>query len=213
VSPSARTDTGTATDYDATEEAALEAAVDQAWANYESTAGPISEREPARLRVINTTIVEWAGSRDRKDDGRRGFVLDNLDLARLAPAMAAARAARGLAQRAHPASSHHAVGWQAQIRQLTASQRGYNAAAGAGLTVSRKTLLGWLSDPDADPTAANREKIAAAYENLRHHDVRRARTAAERANHDLAAAFNDVILDAVGAEVRLLGSVRLEILD
>lgn len=60
-------------------------------------------------------------------------------------------------------ASYKAKGWHAQISHLTGTQRGINAAAAAGLTVSRRTLLDWLSER-TEPNAANRAKIAEAYE-------------------------------------------------
>lgn len=60
-------------------------------------------------------------------------------------------------------ASYKAKGWHAQISHLTGTQRGINAAAAAGLTVSRATLLNWLAER-TEPNAANRAKIAEAYE-------------------------------------------------
>ncbi len=60
-------------------------------------------------------------------------------------------------------ASYRAKGWHAQISQLTATQVGINAAAAAGITVSRRTLLDWLSEK-TEPSPANRRKIAEAYE-------------------------------------------------
>lgn len=55
---------------------------------------------------------------------------------------------------------------QAQIRALTGSSRGYEAAARAGLAPSRRTLLNWLSGATA-PSAANQARIHAAYADYR----------------------------------------------
>jgi hypothetical protein len=63
--------------------------------------------------------------------------------------------------------SYTATGWHAQISKLTSSDRGYLAAEKAGLSVSRKTLMGWLSSTGADgdpvPSKANQAKIHEAY--------------------------------------------------
>lgn len=65
-------------------------------------------------------------------------------------------------------SSYRATGWQAQLREITASERGYNAADVAGLDVTHRTLLRWLSSPggkdDPTPSKANQSKIHEAYE-------------------------------------------------
>jgi hypothetical protein len=55
-----------------------------------------------------------------------------------------------------------AKGWHAQLRALTASLPGYEALARAGLSVTPRTLLAWLSDA-RDPSAANRRIISNAY--------------------------------------------------
>lgn len=58
--------------------------------------------------------------------------------------------------------SYTAKGWHAQISKLTSSPRGYLAAEAAGLSVTAKTLKGWLAE-EVTPTAANQQKITAAY--------------------------------------------------
>lgn len=59
-------------------------------------------------------------------------------------------------------TTYTAKGWHAQISKLTEQQRGYDAMARAGLDVTPRTLLGWLSESQA-PSAANRTRIQTAY--------------------------------------------------
>lgn len=58
--------------------------------------------------------------------------------------------------------TYTAKGWHAQVSQLTAVIAGARAAAAVGLTVTQRTLIGWLSQTQ-EPSAANRRKIAEAY--------------------------------------------------
>lgn len=59
--------------------------------------------------------------------------------------------------------SYAAKGWHAQISKLTSGPRGYLAAEAAGLSVTARTLKAWLAE-ESEPNAANRDKIAEAYE-------------------------------------------------
>lgn len=63
-------------------------------------------------------------------------------------------------------SSYTAKGWHAQISKLTSSDRGYLAAEKAGLSVTARTLRGWLAE-ETEPNAENRRKIAEAYGIMR----------------------------------------------
>jgi hypothetical protein len=58
--------------------------------------------------------------------------------------------------------SYTAKGWHAQISKLTSSDRGYQAAAAAGLSVNHRTLVDWLAER-RDPSPANQRLIAKAY--------------------------------------------------
>lgn len=64
--------------------------------------------------------------------------------------------------------SYDAKGWHAQITKLTESQRGYDAMAAAGISITPETLIKWLTrdsrDTDFSPTASNQAKIRNAYE-------------------------------------------------
>jgi hypothetical protein len=48
----------------------------------------------------------------------------------------------------HRLSSYTAMHWHAQLSQLTATHRGHQALEDAGLHVTTKTLINWLSDPE-----------------------------------------------------------------
>ncbi|PSM37291.1 hypothetical protein C6Y14_43205 [Streptomyces dioscori] len=50
--------------------------------------------------------------------------------------------------------------------QLTGTQRGYQALDEAGLDVTVKTLLNWLSDPEYNIRRSYRDVIHTAYENV-----------------------------------------------
>lgn len=69
----------------------------------------------------------------------------------------------------HPRlKSYTATGWHAQVTKLTESQRGYDAMARAGIDVTPRTLMAWLSQgggrEDFAPSAENRSKIRQAYD-------------------------------------------------
>ena len=95
-----------------------------------------------------------------------------------------------------PLKSYDAKGWHAQISKLTSQPRGYAAAERAGLDVTPRTLRGWLSEA-TEPNAANRSKIAKAY------DIMAGRTwnaAAETGQYEIRG------LVQVGTDVRDRGS-------
>lgn len=60
-------------------------------------------------------------------------------------------------------STYGAKGWHAQLRALTGTERGLSFADAAGLSPSRRTLLGWLAESQT-PNAENQRKIQQAYE-------------------------------------------------
>jgi hypothetical protein len=66
----------------------------------------------------------------------------------------------------HRLSSYHAKHWHAQLSQLTGTHRGYQALEEAGLDVTAKTLLNWLSDPEYNVRRSYRDLIHTAYENV-----------------------------------------------
>ncbi|WP_327591749.1 hypothetical protein [Streptomyces chartreusis] len=66
----------------------------------------------------------------------------------------------------HRLSSYTAQHWHAQLSQLTATHRGYQALEEAGLDVTVRTLLNWLSEPEYNVRRAYRDLIRTAYENV-----------------------------------------------
>lgn len=65
--------------------------------------------------------------------------------------------------------SYTATGWHAQLVKLTSSDRGYAAAADAGLSATSKTLREWLryaGPEDRAPSAENQKLIRRAYERM-----------------------------------------------
>jgi len=66
----------------------------------------------------------------------------------------------------HRLSSYTAKHWHAQLSQLTATHRGYQALDDAGLDVTVKTLVNWLSDPEYNVRRSYRDLIHTAYENV-----------------------------------------------
>mgnify|MGYP001087578933 CR=1 FL=1 len=200
-----RSETGDGEPYTSADEAAIEAAIDDAWAEYESELGPGVDLEPgdgpATLTV--SAKVEWGGSVQSSNNGDRTVRLDlgSDRTAALRPHIDAARKAKERAENARPAESRKAKGWHAQLRELTGTPRGSVLADRAGLNPSERTLRSWLAE-DRPPSKANQEKIAAAYDGLRTWNVDRAQEGARAANHRLVNALTDQIRDRFGATVR-----------
>ncbi len=199
-------DTGDPTEYDDGDAAAVEAAVDQAWAEYEAAAA--AGDMPSNVRV--SAQVEWSGVLDRARNGHRTTRLDGLELAQVKKALDRAREASRRAEQARPAVSYQAKGWHAQIRTLTETKRGSAAADKAGLSPSVRTLQKWLSG-DATPSKANQAKIAEAYGALRTWKVDKATTEATKANREVADKLSGALRDRYGAEIRLRNITDLEL--
>ncbi|MGH3612677.1 MAG: hypothetical protein ACRDRK_08785 [Pseudonocardia sp.] len=189
-------DTGDPAEYDTADEAAIEAAVDAAWAEYESTAAGT----PSVMRVA--AQIEWSGVLDRARNGHRTTRLDSLNLTRVEKALDRAREANRRLAAARPASSYQAKGWAAQLRALTESKRGSAAADTAGLDPSARTLRRWLVG-DVTPTRANQARIADAYGALRTWRRDTAAANATRANHVFAEEMSSALRRRYGAEIRL----------
>ncbi|MEU9191288.1 hypothetical protein AB0D14_43785 [Streptomyces sp. NPDC048484] len=66
----------------------------------------------------------------------------------------------------HRMATYNAKHWHAQLNQLTGTHRGYQALEEAGLDVTAKTLLNWLSDPGYTVRRGYRHLIHSAYENV-----------------------------------------------
>lgn len=185
--------TGDPTEYTPAEIAELTEALDEAWAEYDETF-PESGSEPGVARV--QAQVEWAGVLDRARDGHRkvNFGIDG----RLSPdAMREVKKALDRARVAQPSVRYDRKGWHAQLKQLTGTQRGYDAANRAGLSPTARTLREWLGE-DRTPNAANQRKIHQAYEHLRNYHVDSARRA-------VADRFSEALTERYGAEIRLRG--------
>lgn len=58
--------------------------------------------------------------------------------------------------------SYTVKGWHAQLAQLTSTRAGYQAADQVGLSVTRRTLLDWLTERRA-PSIQNQRLISQAY--------------------------------------------------
>lgn len=65
----------------------------------------------------------------------------------------------------HRLSSYTARHWHAQLSQLTATHRGQQALADAGLHVTTRTLINWLSDSEYNVRRTYLGIIHTAYEN------------------------------------------------
>jgi hypothetical protein len=188
-------DTGPPSEYDDNDAAELEAAVDDAWAEYESSGGG---GEPTKMKV--SAQIEWNGVTDRRNDGHRTTRLEGLDLQKVKAELDKAREAR-------PATSRRAVGWHAQIRELSETKYGSKAADRAGLNPTARTMRNWLSESQT-PSKANREKIASAYEALKMRRV-------DQASHRVADAVSGSIRDSYrgSPEVRLRNITDMELED
>lgn len=189
-------ETGDPTEYDTTDEAALEAAVDDAWAEYEAAAAGT----PSVMRV--SARIEWSGVLDRARNGHRTTRLDGLNMTGVKKELDRAREANRRLAEARPASSYQAKGWAAQLRALTESKRGSAVADTAGLDPSARTLRRWLAG-DVTPTRANQARIADAYGGLRTWRRDTAAVNAARANHALAEELSSALRRRYGAEIRL----------
>ncbi|MET7927026.1 hypothetical protein ABZT43_24100 [Streptomyces sp. NPDC005349] len=66
----------------------------------------------------------------------------------------------------HRLSSYTAKHWHAQLSQLTSTHRGHQALVDAGLEVTTKTLVNWLSDSEYNVRRGYRDLIHTAYENV-----------------------------------------------
>lgn len=204
---SKKSDTGEPTEYGDDDAAALEAAADEAWANYDASGGG---GEPTKMTV--SAQVEWSGVVDRARGGHRTTRLDNLETAPVRKALSQARAANARAETATPATSYRAKGWHAQLRELTGSKYGSTAADKAGLNPSGRAVKEWLSE-SRNPSKANQEKISEAYNALRNRRVEEATERAKKANGVVAEILSTVFRSRYGAEIRLRDITDMELDD
>lgn len=203
-----RTDTGNPTTYDDAETAALEAAAEQAWADYEASEHAEEGREPTTMNI--SAQIEWSSSVDLANNGHRSTRLYGMELDQFRQATERAREARERAEAARPATSYKAKRWQAQLRQINRVKRGQTAAERAGLTPSARTMREW-STGRRQPSKENRERIARAYDELRMWRVNTARDAATRANREVADRLSDAFRDSQQAEIRIRNITRMDL--
>lgn len=201
-------DSGPSDEYSDTDEAALEEALWAAWLAYledDPVFGPNDDPEdypvtdgPTRLTV--TAEVEWAGTKMARDGGVRTVRLDGLEMDRVLRALQHAH--KDTAAVASAGATLRAKGWEAQLSRLVKDRRGRAATDHAGLTVTRDTLLKWLSG-QRDPSPANQRKIAEAYGHIRQSIIDDARTKAERSRHLLANEVSASLERRYGSQIRL----------
>lgn len=157
----------------------------------------------AKLDV--TAKVEWAGHTMPKNEGKRRTRLE-LPGGAVERLKAAAEEAERRHQRAADAqpTKENVQHWHAQLRRLVESPvRGSKAADKVGLDVKERTLKRWLSDPDYPVRKGYRDKIAAAYQELRHWNVNEARSSAERADKAVADALTEELRAEHHVTIRL----------
>lgn len=203
-----KSDTGDPTPYDDADEAALEAAIDAAWYDYDGGDQLGAGGEPTR--VTGRAQIEWSGSVDRANGGVRNVNFGNLKLGPVRKALKESRAARQAVRDARPSSSRAAKGWHAQLRELTSTKYGSTAADRAGLNPSARTLRNWLSEANA-PSKANQQRIGEAYAALRNRQVDQATDRAVTARHNLAQTVSHSFRQEFNVEIRLRDIERLDL--
>lgn len=191
--PKGSSNTGDPTPYSDQDEGIIEAAFDRAFRDYEA------ELPPSQMTV--RAQIEWGGVLDRANGGIRTTRLNGLNLRGVRAALNRVNAAERSAAEARPATSYRAKGWHAQLRELTGSRRGSELAERAGLDPSARTLQRWLAG--GQPSRANRERIAEAYEGLRTWRVDQARGEVQQARHELSGELSDALRERYGQEIRL----------
>lgn len=206
--PRRRTNTGNPTPYSGADEAALEAAAENAWQQWDASEAAERGLEPTTMQI--SAQIEWSGSVDLANDGHRSTRLYGLQLREFQQVTERARAARERAEAARPATSYRAKGWQAQLRQLGRVKRGQAAAQRAGLAPSQRTMREWLTGR-RQPNKENRDRIARAYDELRNWRVNNAQDAAARANKEVADQLNEAFRDSQQAEIRLRNITRMDL--
>ncbi len=162
---------------------------------------------PTGGNMTATARIEWAGDYNAKP--ARTVKFTGLTLAPVQAAVADALAARGRADQARPLSSYRAVGWRAQYRQLASTRAGRAAAEAAGVSVSPRTAVAWLSGAQT-AQAGTRARIAQAYASIRDREVHAARGEAARAVQRVAEAMTDALRGQYGVEVRLFDPTNID---
>jgi hypothetical protein len=116
---------------------------------WDSTQGRGGDFLGPRLTV--EARVEWAGEYTKRNNGMRTVRLEKLDSGQI-------RALRNAVN----GRSYSETGWHAKLSKLTETSKGRAAMESAGISVSRRTLLGWLSESQA-PNKANQARLNEAY--------------------------------------------------
>lgn len=199
-----KSDTGEGDDYTSPEEAALEAAIEAAYLAWEDDA------EPSRADV--RAQIEWAGTVMPTNNGVRRTRLDlpREGMRKVRKAVEKAKRAKDRRQGAKPAVRYQAKSWHAKLADLTKTQRGSEAADRAGLSPSLRTLGKWLSDPEYPIRKGDRERIDKAYEELRNWGVTEAKTAEEKADHEVSEAMTQALKDQYGPNIRFRNIERFD---
>ncbi len=197
-----KSNTGSGDDYTDHDAAMLEAALEQAWQEYDDL-GPGA----APTHVDVRARIEWAGV-EQGPGGIRSTTLGPVDLDPVKAQLDAARKAAGKAASAAPASSYTAKGYRAQLAALVSTPRGSALADRAGLNPTARTVTNWLAE-STTPSRANQAKIAEAYAGLRTWNADSARQSATSARRTLADALTRSLSGKYGATIRLRDIQRL----
>lgn len=203
--------TGPPTEYDDADEAALEAAIERAWSNYQGGGdggggGDLGPRTPTRMTV--SARVEWSGREDRARGGQRTVRLDRLDLSAVKTALAAVRAARARERSTGLLKSYRARTVGVQARQLSGTRAGRAALLAMA---TPRTVAAWTSGARS-PSKANQARIQQAYAEAAARHLSAARAEAAAARHALAEAVNAAVRDRYNTEVRFrdIGRISFE---
>ncbi len=155
-----------------------------------------------------TADIEWAGEYNRKR--HRTTTLEPMRLGVVRAAVAAGVVAQSRSAVAQRSPGWLRGGWHAQIKELTRTKAGYAAADRAGLTVTARTLLGWLSG-ETTPSKANRDKIERASIQLQYERAAAARSKSREAMRAAVDAFTEVVEAPYGSEIRFFNITDFEI--
>jgi hypothetical protein len=188
-------DTGAGDKYSDAEADRVADAVEAAYADWANAA------EPSKVDV--KAKIEWAGHVMPANGGMRRSRID-LPADKMREVRKAAQKARnasGAKRAAKPAASYRAKGWEAQLRQLFKTAKGYAAMDKAGVTATKQTLDRWLRGEQA-PNKGNREAIERAYDNMRNRPLTEARDASQAAAKEAADALTEAMKGQYGVNIR-----------
>lgn len=182
---------------------------------YEALLDAIGDDDYTGTGTITITgKIEWQGDVHRGRGGQRTVNIGGVALGPIVSAVNAARDAQAAVSKAHGLSSYKAKGPIAQVRGLMRTGRGRDAAAAAGLNVSPRTLKAWLAGTQK-PSAANRQKIANAYGDVKYGPLRNAtgaqRTAIKNVADKLSEGIKNSESSANGIDVRVFDVRNIDI--